>query len=523
MRVNKLIAARLFLGITALGLFLCGCELTYDPSFSGDAPASPGVERPQRFIYREKVVPPFTVGDLTKTMPLSKLLDIALYNNPITRVSWNAARAAAFNYHVALSEEYPTITYTGSMEAQVSNGAVNISGAGGAIIANGSTTTTTTTTTTTSSSSSTETVETVFNQLTLSYLLMDFGGRAAQEDLAYQMLIQANWQHNLAMQNVMLSVINFYTSYISNKALVLASEKDLKDAQVLLAAAIKMKENGLATLTDVLSAQSTLEQFRFNLEQARGAEKTSLAELLIALGLPPNTDICIQDLPEKLPVIEIAGDICTLIELAKEKKPDIGAAIAQVKQQEANLKASISAGLPALTVNGSAARVNFVKPKIPSIFNNSIALDWTSPIFSGFLFVNQQKEIRAQIAEAIANVDETVAEVVTEVVVNYYAFTTAEAALPSSEAVLEFSQRTYRGMLSQYKVGTAAIQDVVTALTTLSNARSQQILTRAQWAASLANLAFSVGVLEDDGGIWMDKPPKKLYQVKYNDDKKLGK
>lgn len=511
MHISKLI-------VLCIGLFLCGCELAYDPSFSGDAPASPGVEKPQKFVYKEKVVAPFTEEDLSKTMPLSKLLDIALYNNPITRVSWNAARAAAFNYHVALSEEYPTITYSGNLEAQRSNGAVNISGIGGAIIPSGGTSTTGTINTTSSTSSTSATVETLFNQLTLSYLLMDFGGRAAQEEFAYQVLVQVNWQHNLAMQNVILSVINYYTAYLSNKALVLASEQDLKDAEVLLASAVKMKQNGLATLTDVMSAQSTLEQFRYNLEQARGAEKTSLAELLIALGLPPNTNICVQDLPDKLPVIEISGNICTLIELAKEKKPDIGAAIAQVKQQEAQLKASISAGLPVLTINANAIRVNFIKPKIPSIYNDNISLNWSCPVFSGFYYVNQQKQFRAQIAEAIANVDETVAQVVTEVVVNYYAFTTAEAALPSSEAVLEYSQRAYRGMLSQYRVGTVAIQDVVTSLTTLSNARAQEIATRSQWAASLANLAFSVGVLEDDGGIWMDKPPKKLYQLKYNDD-----
>ena len=77
------------------------------------------------------------------------------------------------------------------------------------------------------------------------------------------------------MQQVMLSVLNAYTAYLGNKGLVTAYEQDLKDAQVALDAAKVMRTAGLATLNDVLLAQSTLEQTRTNLLQAQGAEKTA--------------------------------------------------------------------------------------------------------------------------------------------------------------------------------------------------------------------------------------------------------
>ena len=100
------------------------------------------------------------------------------------------------------------------------------------------------------------------------------------------------------MQQVMLSVLTAYTSYIGNKGLVEAYEQDLKDAQVALNATQVMKAAGLATLTDVLLAQSTLEQTRTNLYQAQGSEKTSLGEVLIAVGLPPDSKITVEDLPK---------------------------------------------------------------------------------------------------------------------------------------------------------------------------------------------------------------------------------
>lgn len=506
-----------------LGVLLTSCELRYDPVRNRDVSDSPAAEAMQRFTYKEKVVPPFTTEDLSKEMSLEQLLNIALYNNPITRSSWNAARAAAFGYRASLSEEYPVITYIGNIQDQTSDGAIDISGAGGAVIGTGNTGGVTDTTTTTAaggipgSRGRAEHVASVFNELTLNYLLLDFGGRKGQEDLAYFMLIQANWQHNAAMQEVMLSVINNYTSYQSNIALVKASEENLKDAGVLLEAALKMRAAGLATLTDVLSAQSTVEQMRYALEQAVGARKNSLAQLLISLGLPPESALCIKELPDQLPVIEISGDVCSLIELAKEKNPNIGAAIALVHEQEADLEISYSSGMPTFNIVGNTSQVAFMHPQMRPIYNNSIALDVTAPLFAGFYYVNQQKQIRAQIAQAIANVDSTVATTISDVVTNYYAFTTAEAALPSSEASLEYSGRAFRGTLSQYKVGTSSIQDVVTSLTTLSNARSQLIATKNQWAASLANLAFSVGVLQSDGGRWQTHPER--INLKYRDNK----
>jgi outer membrane protein TolC len=497
-----------------LTLFV-GCELAYEPAFNGGAPGAPGTISHQQFIYREKVAAPYTEEDLTKTISLCKLLTIALYNNPNTRVSWNAARAAAFGYHASLSEYYPAIDYQGNIQDQVSNGAADISGLGGAVFPTNTSgqTTDSSTSSSTTSGTTTQNLITVFNQFTLSYLLLDFGGRDAQAELAFQALVTANWQHNLTMQQVMLSVINAYTSYIGNQALVKASEQDLEDAKIALEAAVKMRANGLATMTDVLSAQSTVEQMRLNLEQARGAEKTAFAELLINLGLPPESPLCVEGLPDKLPVIEISGDVCSLIELAKERRADIGAAIALVKEQEAQLIMSYSAGMPTFTVNGSANRVNFLKPNRPMKYNNSIALNWNCPLFNGFYYVNQEKQFKAQIAQAIANVDVTVSQVVTNVVVNYYALKTAEAALPATEALVEFSERAYKGTLSKYKVGAGSILDALALLTTLSNARAQKIAARTQWASSLANLAFSVGVLAEDSGTWMSKPPKNLSKI----------
>lgn len=507
-------------------IFLTGCtnQIAYNPIITGDSPTSPGSAwECQRLNIHETTKNYFTEEDLSKQMCVSDLLDIALFNNPSTRVSWNAARAAAYGYQASLSEYYPALTYLGNVTSQKSVGIISgISNTNVVNPGNANATTTTTGTGSTSSSSSsssstkTSTV-TVFNELMLSYLLLDFGGRDAQADLALQTLYAANWEHNFVLQQVMMAVLNDYTSYLGNKGLVEGFEQDLKDAEVALNAAEVMKRAGLATLTDVLLAQSNLEQTRLSLEQARGAEYTSYGELMITLGLPPDTQLDVERLPDELPVVEIEGNVTTLFELAKKRRPDLGVALAAVKEQQAQLVISYSAGMPTVTANATSSYLHFVSPKMvhPNSRTQSAFFEFNWPIFQGFFYLNQQRQIRAQIDEALANLDVQIATVATEIVTNFYAFKTAVASLPASIALLDSSERAFKGALVQYKTGTASILDVLTALTTLSNARAQVVLTRTQWAAALANLAFAAGVLEDTSAEWRKKPPEQLYKLKY--------
>lgn len=511
MKINTLYYALLLILLSATS---CS-ELAYDPSVNDNAPASPAAEYRSSFKIRDTTAPTFDAGDLSKEMTLSKLLDIALYNNPSTRASWQAARAAAFNYRSALSNYYPAIDYSGNLTVQNTNGSAGFSDGTDDVLS------APTSLIASNSSNTPPTLTTLFDAVTATYLLFDFGGRDAQAELALFTLEQANWQHNLTMQQIMLAVINAYTTYLGNKALVKAYEQTLKDAEVALEASKKMRQAGLSTLTDVLSAQTAVEQMRLNLEQSRGAEKTAFADLLILLGLPAETSLCIVDLPEKLPVVEITGTICSLLELAKESRPDIGAAIAVVKQQEAQLGIAYSAGLPTITLSGSASKLRYLKPQRKSIVDQNISIEWNYPIFQGYYYVNQQKIAQAEIERSLALLDATISQVETGVVTNYYAFITAEAGIPASAAALEYSQRAYRGFVAQYKVGASSIIDVLNSLTILSNARSQYVLTRVQWAASLANLAFSVGVLKDVELSWQEEPSKKLFQINNNDSRRF--
>lgn len=504
--------------VLSCSVILVGCsEYCYEPALVGDAPSAPGeVWKQREIVYPNKVtVTPFDTLDLCKEISVSELLDIALYNNPTTRSSWNASKAAAYNYRSSLSTYYPVVA--GSSTITIEDDTVG-AGSGTPITdptqsaplnGNGITSG--------FGGRGTGGIYTFFNQITASWLLFDFGGRNANAELALQTLYQTNWQHNYAMQQVMLSVLTNYASYVGNHGLVEAFAENLKDTEVLLKAAQTMRNAGLATLTDVLQAQSLLEQAKLNLQQALGDESTSLGELLITLGLPPTTKLCLKNLPLELPVVELAGNLDGFLELALRKRPDIGAAIANIKQQEANLVIATSAGLPTVSANAMLSRMHFFRNSRLDGHDNSLAIGINVPLFQGFYYLNQERQAKALIHQSMADLDIELSLVASQVVTNYYAILTAITSLPSSEAALEFSQRAYRGYLAQYKVGTSSLLDVINALITMSNSRAQLVITRTQWATSLANLAFSVGILEENAAGWREGPPDRLTTIKFRD------
>ena len=86
------------------GLLLLGaCEPFYDPVEREDVPTTPGTAwNKQTINVKETAENPYDISNLSGTMPLSLLLDMALYNNPSTRMSWNAARASAYAYRTSL-------------------------------------------------------------------------------------------------------------------------------------------------------------------------------------------------------------------------------------------------------------------------------------------------------------------------------------------------------------------------------------------------------------------------------------
>src|SRR5205823_3808242 len=177
------------------------------------------------------------------TITLAQAIDIALSNNPQTRTTWLAARAAEFAVGSARSAYYPEIDVLASAARSRSS-------------TSGSATTT------------------IAPSLALTYLLFDFGGRAAEVEQARQTLIAANFGNNAAMQDVVLRVQQQYYALLDAKALLAAQEATLKERRTDLDAAEARHSAGVATIADVLQARTALSQAELTYESIEGNVRT---------------------------------------------------------------------------------------------------------------------------------------------------------------------------------------------------------------------------------------------------------
>jgi outer membrane protein TolC len=411
---------------------------------------------------------PVSAADLSNAQPLSlpELTEFALRNNPRTRQSWLAARAAAAGVGIEQADQLPTISgaYNVNRNQQVS-----------------------------ATTGSVVPWQTRFGpSISFSYLLYDFGVRGYQIDTAEYRLLAANLAHNRALQDVVFLVEQAYYRLIGNDALVKVNDLSLKNAKTALEAAQKRRESGLATSADVYRTETSVAQAELNLTRSRGELEKSRGLLASVVGLPVNKALGVRPMEAPLQLGTVADSISDLLGRAKANRPDLVAAEAQVRAAQASAKASARAGLPSIEINGGGGHTLFSDNR-SAVSNYNIGLALRIPIFTGFrdTYTARQAQFQAEAAEA--NRDVLVRQAEVEVWQGYYDLTTVTSSISSAEAQVRSAEQTAQATLARYQSGFGTILDLITAQQEESNARVQRIQSYLDWFTTLARLQVAVG------------------------------
>src|SRR5205085_2285775 len=150
-------------------------------------------------------------------------------NNPATREAWLNARTAEANLGSRRSAYYPEVDVNANLGRSIVGASAGRSAAASS---------------------------TFSPSVALSYLLFDFGGRAATVEEARQTLIAADFEHNQTIQNVVLAAEQNYFQALDAKALLDAQAATVKERQAELNTAEGRHSGGLATIADVLQART---------------------------------------------------------------------------------------------------------------------------------------------------------------------------------------------------------------------------------------------------------------------------
>jgi outer membrane protein TolC len=325
--------------------------------------------------------------------------------------------------------------------------------------------------------------------LTLSYLLFDFGNRRANRNIARLNFDISREELRRNLLDLEFNVKVAFYSAIAQRETLEQRKVQLQDAQKDYEVAEGRYKFGVAKLLDVLQASVRLEQSRFNVVQAEGEFKKALLELSSLIGKPLDSQYDIQGSidPEIKP-----PDIGKLSQAAL-LRPEIKQSEDLLKISENNKSLVLSTFFPTFSVNasylkteGGVFRTTFPEEKVADL-----TATWN--IFElGKFFRLKSSGLEKDVSSEQLN--DLKRQILLDVHKTYEDFITASNNLKVAQQQLKQAEHNYSQAFGEYKVGKADILSLVQAESLLSTAREQLISSR-------LNLIVSRSLLERIAGI----------------------
>jgi outer membrane protein len=398
---------------------------------------------------------------------LADAVQLALQNNPATRVAWANARAAAAGYGSARGAWFPRLDLAGSLYYEKDASTKNVPG--GFIRESGV-------------------------AASLSYLLFDFGGRTGAVEDSRQSMIAADWTRNAVLQNTVLQAETAYFVQAGAKAMLEANRTSLAEAEANLTAAEERHRMGLATIADVLQAKTAFAEVKLAVLDSEGRLRTAKGALAVVMGYPANVPFEPElDVPE-IPQGGLARTVDQLIEQAVASRPDLQASRALVVGSQARVREARSRLMPSISAAASVGRQWF--EDAPGYTNATTALlQLQIPLFNG-LSRNYDLLQAKSLAEASAEkARDAELQVIFQVYSTHSEFLTATERVKTTEDLVASATQSEVAALGRYREGVGSILDLLSAQRVLAQARAEQIDARLGWFITLAQLAHDVGIL----------------------------
>ena len=412
-----------------------------------------------------------------RPLTLADLVDVALCRNPATAVAWASVRIAAANTGIARAAELPevtvnigpTISRTDQFNSQTFTTGLNSTDIGSSA------------------------------NLALSYLLFDFGGRAARIDSA-----RANQRAALASfadtaQTVALNTVTAYNNLQGYRASVVASNASVLFAQQSLNNAAARERAGVATPADRLQAETALAQAQLTLQQAEGSARTAAGTLAVTVGLPPTTVLDLAPVPPLASADRLSRDVQTLITQAERLRPDLASRRASLDAAQASARAARSDARPSVELNASDG-VNYAN-SINDRNSASVGLSLVVPLFNGYDRAYRRAAAQAEVERNVALVEQTRQQAGLDVFTNATALDTQIRVLATARVLINSATASANIAQGRFAAGVGTFTDLLNAQSALANARQQLVsadfgVRNAQ--AQLARSVGSIGAAVDD-------------------------
>ena len=415
-----------------------------------------------------------------KTYELAELIDLAQRTNPETRISWEQARQAALAGGMAEAAYAPMLSAKAAAGVQhLSSPLPKTLSPDGFMVAD---------------------AQAFIPQLTLRWLLFDFGGKKATLDAAQEALAAANFGFNATHQKIVFDVTRTYYSLNAVQGRREVARASLSLAETLQDAAEARRGRGLATLPEVLQARERTARAAYEMQEAIAVETDAKMALLEAMGVRPTATLRVAGLAgRELPgSVEDTAD--RLVDRALAQRPDLLARVATVRAREAELRKAQSEFYPRIVVAGDLGQ-NIGRVRTEGVpgwsnvnepqYGAAIAIEL--PLFDGGLRRDRVATARSQQRIAEEELERARDQAVRQVVKAYEDLKVAMRQREAALALLTAAERSHDAAIDSYRNGVATFVDVTNAQTALTRARSADTDTRSAVFTAAAALAFGTG------------------------------
>jgi outer membrane protein len=419
--------------------------------------------------------------DASHAYSLAELIDIGEHNNPAARIAWERAKQRAESLGIAKSEYFPVLA---GIAAFGDSRSINPFPA--ALVSKGYTM-----------------VEAPFVQpeVTLDYLLFDFGKREAKVDAATAQKLAAGASFIQTNQDVAFEVATDYYNLVTAQERLEAARETLKTAQTTQDAAEVQLANGRSTMPDVLNARAETAQAVFDLESAEGDEMVARVLLSEAIGVEPTPHILI-DAQESAPLPQnLTLTIEELIDRAIASRPDLAAQAAAIRAAGDEVRSARADYRPRIALSGSVAQTSLWPTSDSGRLGNASVPTWSATIgvqwriFDGGARKHALREAESKRREEQDKMTDLRDRTTREVWSAYIGFRTAVQKERAAVALLTSATTSYDASLEAYKYGVRTLVDVVTAQRQLAQARLSSVAARSGLFLGAVDLEFVTGSL----------------------------
>lgn len=402
-----------------------------------------------------------------EALSLPDLIEIGICNNPALNRDYTAVQISQASLGSVRSEYLPAVTLIGSVSQSYSKKQGEDSDRGNPYT----------------------------GDVALSWLIYDFGGRSARTDQISAYLKRSEQLYNAALHDTILAITTAYFETLSAQEVLKSSETSLESYRKSYQESNRRFELGLAALSDKLLAQTSYEQSKLSVEQAKNTLTRTMGDLAVLLNVSPDTRFDLKRPPRDRDISKLETDmpVSEMMAEAIQLRPEIQSQLSALEAARQGVEIAKSASLPNLSAKISAGWDDNWKYHSPYAYGSSVGLSLSVPLFTGFKDTYNISKAKFELRDAELATDELTQIVKNEVWAAYQNYVTAVASYKITGTVLNSAEENERVAFTSYQVGQGSILNLLTATSQLAEARREKIVAFYKVLTTKSTLYRAIG------------------------------